>query len=233
MNKMKGLAMGVALALGVSMTPGQVMASGVPTVDVAAIAQMLQQFQVLQDQLKNMEGQLQQAQQQTNAMTGTRGMQNKARGDNEYIPTNWQETLAQMNGGQIGDLAKSIKSNASRVDSKLLDQLLPSDTASTSNSFANSAASAQASAGQAYELSGQRMSRLQKLMDEIATATDAKAIADLQARISVEQAMLQNETIKMQALAQSASAQQSIQQQQMREMSLDRASSNNNLPSVR
>lgn len=233
MSKIKGVALGVALALGASTMSAPVMASGVPTVDVAAIAQMVQQFKMLEQQLTNMKDQLKQAENQVKAMTGTRGMEQVLRGDNQYIPTSWQETLAQMNGGQIGDLAKSIKDNASRVDPQLLNQLLTSDTAATSTGFANSAASAQASAGQSYELSGQRMGRLSALMDEIGSATDAKAIADLQARISVEQAMLQNETIKMQALAQSASAQQAIQQQQMREMTLDRASTNNSLPSVR
>lgn len=234
MSKMKGLAMGIALALGASMASAPAMASGVPTVDVAAIAQMLQQFQVLQDQLKNMKSQLEQAQQQVTAMTGTRGMEKMLRNEAEgLIPTNWQETLAQMNGGKIGDLAQSIKQNASRVDGDLLNRLLPQDSASASDSFANSAANAQATAGQAYELSGKRFARLQQLMDEIGNAQDAKAIADLQARIGVEQAILQNETIKMQALAQTASAQQAIQQQQMREMTLDRASTNNSMPSVR
>jgi type IV secretion system protein VirB5 len=234
MSKMKALAVGIALVIGGATLSAPAFASGVPTVDVAAIAQMTQQFMVLQDQLKNMQNQLKQAEQQVNAMTGSRGMEKMLRNEAEgLIPTNWQETLSQMNGGKIGNLAKSIKDNASRVDSNLLNQLLPSESASASEGFANSAANAQATAGEAYELSGQRFTRLQKLMDEIGNASDAKAIADLQARIGVEQAILQNETIKMQALAQTASAQQAIQQQQMREMTLDRASTSNSMPSVR
>jgi type IV secretion system protein VirB5 len=234
MSKMKALVVGVALAIGGGAITAPAFASGVPTVDVAAIAQMIQQFQMLEKQLTNMQDQLKQAEQQVNAVTGKRGMEKMLRNEAEgLIPTNWQETLAQMNGGKIGNLAQSIKQNASRVDSGLLNRLLPAESASASDSFANSAANAQATAGQAYELSGQRFTRLQKLMDEIGNTTDAKGIAELQARIGVEQAILQNETIKMQALAQTASAQQAIQQQQMREMTLDRASTSNSMPSVR
>jgi len=44
------------------------------------------------------------------------------------------------------------------------------------------------------------------LIDRIGTAGDAKAIADLQGRIAAEQAMLANESVKLQTLAYSAEA---------------------------
>lgn len=235
MSKMKGLAMGIALALGTStsMVSAPAMAGGVPVIDVAAIAEAVRQYHQMVEQLKQLEAQLAQAKQQFESMTGTRGMEKLRRGDNQYIPTNWQETLEQMNGGKIGELAKSIKDTSRKVDGVLLERLLMKESGEALDQFGTAAANSQASAGQAYELSTQRFSRLQSLMDAIPEAQDPKAIADLQARIAVEQAMLQNESIKMQALAQTASAQQALQQNQMREMMLDRASSNNSMPAVR
>ncbi|MBS7545519.1 type IV secretion system protein [Ancylobacter oerskovii] len=223
MSKMKGLAMGIALALGSSMAVSPAMASGVPTVDVAAIAQMLQQFMVLQDQLKNMKSQLEEAQKQVNAMTGTRGMENVLKGENRnVIPTNWQETLAVMNGGEITGLAKSIRDNASRVDTAALDRMAPA-LRELSEGWANSAASEQAAAGTAYNSASERFARLQSLMDAIPQATDMKAIADLQARIQVEQVMLENESIKMQALAQAAASQRRLEERQSSEAGLLRS----------
>lgn len=234
MSKMRHMAAAIAVtvALGAGGSPSA-LASGIPVIDVASIAEAIRQYEQMVAQLEQLQGQLRQAKQQYESMTGTRGMERMLRGEaNEVIPTSWQETLQQMNGGQINDLANSIKQAASKLDQATMDRLLPSSTAQASQSFANSAASAQASAGQAYELSTQRFQRLQQLMDSIPQATDPKAIADLQARIGIEQTVLQNEAIKMMALAQSAQSQQYIQQQQIREMSMDRPSSNNSLPDI-
>ncbi|MFA1791620.1 type IV secretion system protein [Xanthomonas campestris] len=233
-TKVKGvaLAMGLALIAGTSAPPAA-MATGIPVVDLAGLAQAISQYQQLVAQLENMQAQLKQAQQQYEALTGSRGMENLLRNESRnVIPTNWQETLAQMNGGQISGLAQSIKSNAAKVDTATLQKLLPSSTVETSEGFANSAASSQAAAGKVYDNAAGRFSRLQALMDAIPQATDLKGVADLQARIGVEQTMLQNETIQMIAMQQAASSQQSIQQQQVRESMLDKPSSGSNLPSA-
>ncbi|WP_419746425.1 type IV secretion system protein [Xanthomonas phaseoli] len=153
-------------------------------------------------------------------MTGTRGMENLLRGENRnVIPTNWQETLAQMQGGDISGLAQSIKANARKIDTATLDQLTP-ELRSMTEQLANTAASQQASAGETYDNASQRFTRLQGLMDAIPQAQDMKAIADLQARIQVEQTMLQNESIKLQALAQASAAQRQIEARQAAEAGL-------------
>ena len=48
--------------------------------------------------------------------------------------------------------------------------------------------------------SSKRFDRIATLMQRIDSATDPKAIADLQARIQIEQTMLQNELIRAQAM---------------------------------
>ena len=55
----------------------------------------------------------------------------------------------------------------------------------------------QVTSRQALQVSSERFASLQQLIDAIPTATDPKAILDLQARIAAEQAMLQNEQTKL------------------------------------
>lgn len=231
--KVSALAVALAVAVGAATAPAPAHAGGVPVIDVAAIAEAIKQYEQMVQQLEQLQAQLDQAKKLYSSMTGDRGMQdllaNEAR---NVIPTNWQETLAQMGGGDVTGLAKQIRDNASRIDANLINDLLTSGTADASRGFANSAASAQASAGTVYDNAAGRYARLQSLVDAIGTAQDAKAIADLQARIEAEQTMLQNESIQMAALAQAADAQARIERQQVRELTLDKASSNNALPRV-
>ena len=231
--KLKAVALAVVLAMGAGSVSTPALAGGVPVIDVAAIAEAVKQYHQMVQQLEQLQAQLDQAKKLYSSMTGDRGMQNLLSGEaRNVIPTNWQETLAQMGGGDINGLAKQIKDRAAKIDTATLEKLLSSGTADASQGFANSAASAQAAAGRSYDNASERFARLQGLMDAIGTATDAKAIADLQARVGVEQVMLQNEAIKLQALQQAASAQQAMEAQQRREMSLDKPSSNNSLPRV-
>lgn len=217
--KSTALALAMAMTFG-AMTPAH--AAGVPVIDVASIAEAIRQYEQMVAQLEQLEGQLKQAQQQYESMTGTRGMEQLMGGENrQVIPTNWQETLALMGGGEITGLAKEIRDNASRVDTASLDMLAPA-LRDLHGQWANTAASEQAAAGASYNNASERFGRLQELMDAIPTAQDPKAIADLQARIAIEQAMLQNEAIQMQALAQASAAQRRIEERQASEIGMRR-----------
>lgn len=218
MKAIKHTALALAMALTVgAMTPAH--AAGVPVIDVASIAEAIRQYEQMVAQLEQLEGQLNQAKQQYESMTGTRGMERLMSGENRNaIPTSWQETLQQMtgDGSAISGLSQSIKQQAGLVDASTIDQLNEASRGLV-NGANNAAIGHQASAGTAYDNAAERFGRLQELMDAIPTAQDPKAIADLQARIAVESTMLQNETIKLQALAQVASSQQAIQQQQIQQ----------------
>ena len=71
---------------------------------------------------------------------------------------------------------------------------------------------------EAYAQAGARFASLAQLVQAIGTATDAKAIADLQGRIAAEQAMLENEQAKLALLAQMAEAEGQLRAQQTREL---------------
>lgn len=220
-NKMKGLACGVFVALAVSGTtmPLPANAQGIPVIDVSSIIQQIQQVQHMVTQIETLRSQLDQAKAQYEALTGGRGFESLARGtDYNQIPTSWQETLAMMDGGgNISGLARSIRDQASLIDTGLLDQV-DAITRGMHDSNFDSAASHLANAGEAYDSAATRFTRLQQLMDAIPQAQDMKGIADLQTRIQAEQLMLQNQHIQLQAMAQAADAQRAIEDHQAAEL---------------
>jgi type IV secretion system protein VirB5 len=79
----------------------------------------------------------------------------------------------------------------------------------------------QALSHQALSNASDRFTSLQNLITAISSATDQKAILDLQARISAELGMLQNEQTKLQILYQSTQAQESSLRQQAWEQVID------------
>ena len=79
----------------------------------------------------------------------------------------------------------------------------------------------QALAHEALANSSSRFAAIQSLIAAISTAADQKAILDLQARISAELGMLQNEQTKIQVLYQATQAQESVMRQQARERVID------------
>jgi type IV secretion system protein VirB5 len=79
----------------------------------------------------------------------------------------------------------------------------------------------QALSHQALSNSSSRFASLQSLIAAISSASDQKGILDLQARISAELGMLQNEQTKLQILNQSAQAQDALLRQQAWEQVID------------
>jgi type IV secretion system protein VirB5 len=80
-----------------------------------------------------------------------------------------------------------------------------------------SSATQQALSHAALANASSRFASIQSLIAAISTAADQKAILDLQARISAELGMLQNEQTKVQVLYQAMQAQESVTREQARE----------------
>jgi type IV secretion system protein VirB5 len=72
---------------------------------------------------------------------------------------------------------------------------------------------------QAYQGVQERMKQVDRLMGEIKKTSDPKSIAELQARISIEQAYIQNEMTKLQLVGQLKRAEQRLIDQQKYQMS--------------
>jgi type IV secretion system protein VirB5 len=162
-------------------------------------------------------------------------MQNLLSGtQRNYLPMNWPQVLAATNGtsGSYGALSSNIQSsmNANAV-------LTPAAVAALSPAERNvlqaqrqNTALMQAVSQQAVVATSTRFSTLQPLITSIGTASDPKAILDLQARIAAEQAMLQNDQSKLQALYQATQAQDAANRARAAEQAIADSGSLRQLP---
>lgn len=216
--------MGVmALAMGV-VGPAQ---AAYPVIDVAAIAQLKQQITYWRQQITSMQRELTQLQATHAALTGPRGMQNLMAVPTEarnYLPADWQE-MERVLAGQSTRYAALGRSVGAEVQANAV--LTPTFVAGRSvaeqeviEGGRTHAAWLAATTREAYAQASARFTTLQQLIAAVGQVGDAKAVADLQARIASEQAMLANEQAKLELLAQMAVAQKALQGQRMREAAL-------------
>jgi type IV secretion system protein VirB5 len=196
-----------------------------PVVDVGAIAQLVRQITALQQQLETARNQLTQAQQQYRSMTGARGMDRLLAGTvRNYLPPDWLALEAALDGvqGSYAALAAQLD-GALRANAILTsDQVARLSAAEREQLEAarRSAALMQVTSKQALQASSQRFASLQQLIDAIPGATDQKAVLDLQARIAVEQAMLQNENTKLMVLYHATQAEELARRQRAQELAI-------------
>jgi type IV secretion system protein VirB5 len=205
---------------------------GVPTaraqwavVDAPAIVQLIQEVETTAQQLATAKDQLLQARQALQTMTGDRGMEQLLSGTTRnYLPSDWTQVTGVLQGaGGFGALSTDVQSvmSANAVLSPQRLASLPSGGQQLIQSERQWSAMQQALSHQALSRASNRFASIQNLISAISSAADQKAILDLQARISAELGMLQNEQLKVQILNQSTQAQQASLRQQAREQVID------------
>lgn len=220
--KIKALALSIALgvtAIGGVTSTAPVYASGIPVIDVAHIAETVMQYQEMIKQLETLNSQLNQAKQQYESLTGSRGLGNLARSTGA-IPKNWQETLASMQNGELGQLSKQIRESASLLDEDFfadVDEAIKGNLDESMASYTDQQALNQSF----YDTATSRAQKMESLANQIDSATDMKAISDLQARVAVEQAQLTNELIKIQSLNQIAQQKRETRAQQQQQAAFE------------
>jgi type IV secretion system protein VirB5 len=190
-------------------------------IDAPAIVQLIQQVQNAEQQLATARAQLQQAQQALQTTTGARGMERLLDGTvRNYLPANWGQMNGAVQGsGGYGALSSDMQSNVAS-NSVLSPQRMATLSPQSQQLIQSSrqwTAMQQAIAHQALSNASDRFTALQSLISAIPAAADQKGVLDLQARISAELGMLQNEQTKLQVLAQSTQAQQAALALQTRE----------------
>jgi type IV secretion system protein VirB5 len=196
-------------------------------IDVPAIAQLVQEVQTMQQQLATARQQLQSTQQALQVMTGDRGMGRLLAGTTRnYLPSDWTQVTSVLQGqrstayaGLAADVQSAIAANAV-LSRQRLATLSPADQRQIQAARQWSAMQ-QALAHEALANTSARFASIQSLIAAISTARDQKAILDLQARISAELGMLQNEQTKNQLLYQATQAQETVMRQQAREYVID------------
>jgi len=203
---------------------GTAQAQGIPVIDMASIKQLVTQITYWQKQLQAMSSQLYQAQAAYAAITGGRGMEAIAPLSNigrNYLPPDYAEMARVVNSTStmysgISNQVRSIQ-YANAVLSKSKVGGLSPQQQKLIQEGRQAAALLQTIAQQGQSFASQRMAPLQQMNGTIANASDAKAIADLQARIASEQTMLTADQTKLQAMYQLAQAQELGRQQAVRE----------------
>jgi type IV secretion system protein VirB5 len=206
-----------------------------PVIDVGAIAQLVSQLRTMQNQLTAARDQLTEARSTLTSLTGTRGMEQLlSTTARNYLPADWTEladTLTNTSAryGQLAADVQRLITQTSVLPATDLARLTPAQQQLIQNARQNSAGLA-ALTRAALAASSSRFASLNELIRAIPTATDPKAIYDLQARIAVETGMLQNEATKLQALYQGQAAQDALRAQRIREQGIADAGSLRNLP---
>jgi type IV secretion system protein VirB5 len=191
-------------------------------IDVASLTQLVSEVQTLEEQLATARSQLTQAQAQFQALTGDRGMEQLLSGiARNYLPADAAALRgAAQGGGTFAALNADVRA-ALLAESKLSNtQLaaLPPQGVAQLQSQRQSAALLLGLTHEALANASGRFAALQQLIDSIGRANDPKAALDLQARISAEAGMLQNENTKLQVLFQAVHADEQADTQRTREL---------------
>ena len=196
-------------------------------VDAPAIVQLIQEVQTMRQQLATAQNQLVSAQQALQAMTGNRGMERLLAGTpRNYLPSSWTQVTGVLQGqgqGSYAGLSTEVQS-AMTANAVLSPQTLATLSPADQQQILAARqwnAMQQALAHEALANSSSRFAAIQSLIAAISTASDQKASLDLQARISAEVGMLQNEQTKLQVLYQATQAQESVLRQQARERAIE------------
>lgn len=191
-------------------------------IDVASIAQLLQQVQLLTQQLAAARAQLLQAQTLYQSMTGSRGMQGLlGTGTPNYLPSDWNTLLLAAQGqGTFGALAGGVSSAVAQnaVLSPTQLSLLSADQQALITASRQSSALLQSLVQQSLANASGRFADIQRLNTAIGSTTDQKSVLELQATIGAEQGMLLGEQTKLQILNRAVQAQQWATREREREL---------------
>ncbi|WUR13801.1 P-type DNA transfer protein VirB5 [[Empedobacter] haloabium] len=191
--------------------------------------QMVQQYQQLQNQYN-------QAVQTYNSLSGVRGIQDLVNNPalRRYLPNEWNQAMNLLtNPGSYTQLrtnVNNIKSAAEFMDIGDTALDAASDAGRSFVASQNQVALNRALSEEGYKQASDRIASIQTLIARLGSTPDAKDVADLQARIQGEQAMVQNEMVKLNALAQLQQAQRDIQLQRSREIIMRATKSSTGVP---
>ena len=227
----------LALVLFVGVTASVPARAQWAVIDVAQIQQMVQQILLMRQQIDTARNQLRQAEDQYRSMTGGRGMERLLAGEvRNYLPPDWRAMADVLDGRSASYGALATDLQVLMRDAAVLG---PGELARLPVSLQTRVEAARRSAGldrllarQALDATSRRFARLDGLIAAIGTASDPKAVMDLQARIQAEQAMLANEQTKLAVLFQAAAAERQALELQARERAVRDLGSLRTLPAM-
>ncbi|MBO9352846.1 P-type DNA transfer protein VirB5 [Bordetella petrii] len=204
-------ALALALLLNAAM-PAQ--ASGIPVVDGASIAdraikhaatmgKFIEQIEVLRNQLESQRRQLE-------SLTGTRNLGDILNNPSirALLPDDARSILRGADGGDLQEILKRLE-----VEERLTGNY-ETDRRNLDTRAAQFKLRSQALMEQTQEAMTARMEQVSQLQAQINQTQDPKAIADLQARLLVEQANIQADQTRADMLTRQLAAEQALMQAQ-------------------
>lgn len=218
---MKKLILIAALAAPV----GHVSASGIPTIDVAMMAQELAHYTVIAqnwvEQLQTVAATASTVSATYEALRGVTNLHDVIRSPllTQYLPADYLsiynsaielgagalfgESLNLYNSGLIRDVCQAIQ----QVDVKL-----------NCEARQTSAYKLQATSNAVYQNVVNRADQIDKLTKKLATMEDPKQVLDLQTMIATEVAAIQNESVRVEALRMAHEASEAVARQQQAQL---------------
>ena len=195
-------------------------AQGIPVIDQMAIAKQIESITQLKSQLDALNQQLQQAQQLYGSLNKLTNMADVASLLNDpairkALPGDFSavESLLKGSGsGAIGDAASKFLTDNSTYKTSANDFY-----AQELSRLQNKNAGQMSLGQQIYDAATKRIDGIDQLRRQISSASDAKDIADLQARLQAETAFLQTDMLRMQGLQMMQQAEVQVDEQRRAE----------------
>jgi type IV secretion system protein VirB5 len=201
--------------------------AGMPVIDVANLAQAIEQVLSWGQQLQGMEQQYMQLQSTYSSLTGSRGMQSLlpiSLANRNYLPANYAQLASVMNGTSTTYAALSAQVQGNIQANAILSPQGVNRFSPQAQAYLRqqrqSAATLSMLSQQSQANASNNFSNVQSLIGALGSTADTKASADLSGRIQSEQVMTQTNQIKTDALYQNVHAQQLQNAQLAREAAI-------------
>jgi type IV secretion system protein VirB5 len=210
------LTFAAALVLSAGTATGQ----GIPVIDQTAIAKQIESIVQLKAQLDALNQQIEQAQQLYGSLNKLTNMAEVASVLNDpdvrqALPPDFAAIESLLKGQSpdtFGDSASNFLENNSTYRTSA-DDFYAQELTRIQNQNAGQMTLGQ----QIYDTATKRISGIDQLRQQISTASDAKDVADLQARLQAETAFLQNDVLRMEGLKMVQQAQAQVDDQRKAE----------------
>lgn len=195
-------------------------AQGIPVIDKTAILRWASQLEAMKEQFDALNQQIAQAEQLYGSLNKLTNMADVASLLNnpqirKALPQDFAaiESLLSGNGsGVFGDAAAKFLEGNSTYQTSAND-FYAQELARIQNRNAGQMSLGQ----QIYDAATKRIDGIDQLRQQIASASDAKDVADLQARLQAESAFLQTDLLRMQGLQMVQQAQAQVEEQRKAE----------------
>ena len=209
-----------ALAAAIVLSGGGAAGQGIPVIDQTAILKHIESIAQLKSQLDALHQQIEQAQQLYGSLNKLTDMADVASVLNDpairkALPSDFAAIEGLLKGEGTGvfkdSASKFLEGNSTyRTDA---DDFYAKELARVQNKNAGQMSLGQ----QMYDAATKRIDGIDQLREKISTASDAKEIADLQARLQAEQAFLQTDVLRMEGLRMVQQAQTQVDEQRKAE----------------